>query len=155
MSYKYKRDKYDILKERIERIDWDELSKNGSAKEVKNKLKSLLINFKEHNIPKCMINKDKEIPWLLNKIKRLIKRKQNALKRFRKLRRFYFKVKYNQARNLLTKQIRLAKLKYEKKIIMRAKNNRKIFYSYITTKNRKTGYWKVGPLRKSRGVGGE
>jgi len=37
MSYKYNKARYDIRKERIEKINWDELSKNGSTEDVWNK----------------------------------------------------------------------------------------------------------------------
>ena len=36
----------------------------------------------------------------------------------------YFKIKYKQMRNKVTKQIRILKEKYESKIIKRAKSNR-------------------------------
>ena len=49
----------------------------------------------------------------------------------------------------MTKQTKIAKGKYESKIIKRSRNNRKIFYAYINNKNRKGSGRKVGPLVKS------
>jgi len=78
----------------------------------------------------------------------LIKKRNNAFKRHRKTGLYYFKIKYNVARNVVTKEIRRAKSKYEAKVVKRSKNNRNVFYSYLATKNRKTVGKKVGPIVK-------
>ena len=49
--------------------------------------------------------------------KKLIKKRNNLYKRFRKTGHSYFRIKYKQARNKVTKQIEIAKGKYESKII--------------------------------------
>jgi len=61
-------------------------------------------------------------------------------KRFKKTNQSYVKAKYICLRNQVTTKIREAKRKYETKIINRAKNNRKTFYAYVTSKNRKKNF---------------
>jgi hypothetical protein len=56
------------------------------------------------------------------------------------------KMKYVAARNNVTKEIRLAKRKYESNIIRRSRRNRKVFYAYVASKNRKICSKRIGPL---------
>ena len=113
-----------------------------------------LNEFKENHIPVCEKKNNNDLPWFNNYLRKLIKKRNNLFKRYRKTGQYYFKIKYISARNLVTKQIRIAKSKYESNIIKRSRNNRKIFYSYVQNKNRKAGGRKVGPLIDS-GRGGE
>lgn len=154
VSFRYNKAKYDDLENRINKIDWKERLENSSVDEVWNILITILNNFKDNNIPKTVRNVDKEVPWITKSIKVLIKRRNNLLKRFKKTNLYYFKSKYNVARNLVTKRIRSAKSRYESKIIRRSKNNRKVFYSYIATRNRKASGRKVGPIVK-KGLNGK
>src|SRR2546425_12694943 len=62
----------------------------------------------------------------------------------------YILQKYRKLRNNVIRQIKLAKIKYEGKIIKRSKNNRKV----NCTKKGKGGR-KIGPLLKNRGIIGE
>ena len=55
-------------------------------------------------------------------------------------------MKYISARNHVTKQIRLAKKTYELSIIKRSRRNRKVFYTYVASKNRKNCSKRIGPL---------
>src|SRR2546425_1190060 len=146
---------YEGLENRITRIDWDTYLDSNSVEEGWNKFIQILNVFRDNHIPKFTRNVNKVLPWFSNRIWKLIKKKKNLFKRYRKTGLFYFKAKYNQARNLVTKQIRVAKAKYESKIIKRSRKNRKVFYSYIATKNRKEGCKKVGPIVKLRNDGRE
>jgi ribonuclease P/MRP protein subunit RPP40 len=92
-----------------------------------------------------------DVPWLNSKLKRLIKKRNNLFKRYKKNNQSYSKIKYIMARNEVTKQIRLAKNKYECNIIKRSKNNRKVFYSYVASKNRKSCSKRIGPLLDQSG----
>ena len=120
----------------------------GSIDDTWNRLVQILTDFRENNISKRTRDVNRVLPWFSNKIKKLIKKRNNAFKRHRKTGLYYFKIKYNVARNVVTKEIRRAKSKYEAKVIKRSKNNRKVFYSYLATKNRKTVGKKVGPIVK-------
>src|SRR6267154_585233 len=100
-------------------------------------LMNLLNDFKENHIPKFNRQVNNKLPWYNNRIKKMIKYRNNLFKRLRKMGQSYFRIKYNMARNRVIKQIRLAKSKYEFKIIKRSKNNGKIFYIYLQSKNKK------------------
>ena len=73
----------------------------------------------------------------------MMKKRDNLYKRFRRTGHSHFRIKYKQIRNKLTKMIRITKGKYEFKIIKRSRNNRKIFYSHVNSKNRKGGGKKI------------
>ena len=119
-----------------------------SVEEVWNILIKIIIEFRDNHIPRITRNVNKELPWFTNGIKNLIKKRNNLFKRYKKTGLYYFRSKYNAVRNLVTKRIRSAKSRYESKMIKRCKNNRKVFYSYIATKNRKAGGKEVGPIVK-------
>ena len=116
------------------------------------KLITILNNFKEKHIKKFMNRSVKEVPWLTNNLKKLIKKRN---KRSRKLGRMYFRAKYKMLRNCVIKQIRLAKAKYEKKIIKRSKGNRKIFFSYVNASKKGGGGNKIRPLLLRKGKSDE
>jgi len=144
--FKYNKANYRDLENRLNRLDLVAKSENKTAEETWKDIITVLQNFRANHIPKVIRNVNKGLPWFNNKIKRLIKRRNNLFKRFKKTGIYYFRLKYNVTRNLVTKQIRAAKAKYETKIIKRSTNNRKIFYSFVATKNRKGCSKKVGPL---------
>jgi hypothetical protein len=71
-------------------------------------------------------------------------------KRYKRDGQSYLKVKYTCLRNKVVKLIRMAKKKYERKIIRKSKNNRKCFYSFIASKNSKKSVNKIGPRHHKR-----
>ena len=80
------------------------------------------------------------MPWLNVKIKKLIKKRNNLFKRFKKNNQSYSKMKYIIARNDVTKKIRQEKKMYEMSIIKRSRNNRKVFYKYVANLNSKNSF---------------
>src|SRR6267154_560412 len=109
----------------------------------------ILNDFKESHIPKLKKIVKNETPLFNNNIRKLMKKRDNLYKRLRRTAHSHFKIKYKKTRNKLTKIIRIVKGKYELKIIKRSKNNRKIFYAHVNSKNRKGGGKKIGPLIRS------
>ena len=128
--YKYKKANYNILKELLEEVDWDKKLSTNSVNDVWEFLKTMLKDFKDKHIPSIIKNVNKDAPWMNKKVKKLIKKRNNLFKRYKRSCQNYVKIRYTVMRNLVTKQIRLAKRKYEEKIIKRSKNNRKVFYAY-------------------------
>jgi len=149
-SFNYNKANYKILEETINKIDWECEIKTKSVEEYWKFLMGKINEFKETHIPICNRKDRNDMPWFNNYLRKLIKKRNNLFKRYKKTGQFYFKIKYIAARNLVTKQIRLAKSKYESSIIKRSKNNRKIFYSYVQNKNRKVCGRKIGPLIDSK-----
>src|SRR6266516_1484420 len=76
----------------------------------------------------------------------MMKKRDHLYKRFKSTGYSYFRITYKQIRNKSTKIMNSAKGKYELKIIKRSKNNRKIFYAHVNSKNKKRGGKKIGPL---------
>ena len=129
--FNYIKSSYKLLETEVNKTDWDVEAERVSVNELWLLLIGLLNDFKERSIPKFKNKINNEVPWLNQTIKKLIKKRNNLYKRYSKSGQVYFKIKYKQLRNKITKQIKVAKGKYESKIIKRTKNNRKIFYSYV------------------------
>lgn len=149
--YRYNKANYNVLKELISKTDWENMSKNKSVNDIWLFIKTLLQDFRDKNIPWFKKNVRKDVPWINKKIKKLIRRRNNLFKKYKKLGTSYLKVKYIIARNLVTKEIKTAKRKYETKIIKGSKNNRKVFYAYCNGKNNKKKTQMIGPLKNKGG----
>ncbi len=144
--FNYNKADYNKLVGMLDTVDWDEEIRNKSVNQVWVIIKEQLNRFKERYIPQFNKKTANDVPWLNNKLKRLIKKRNNLFKRYKKNNQSYSKVKYVMARNDVTKQIKLAKKKYEFNIIKRSKNNRKVFYTYVASKNHKNCSKRIGPL---------
>src|SRR6266516_3281694 len=153
--FNYNKANYKLLQNEFSKIDWDEESKRRSVNDFWILLSGVLNNFKEKHIQKFKNRMNNEVPWMSERIKKMIKKRNNLYKRFSKSKNIYFKIKYKQLRNKVTKQIRMAKGKYESKIIRRSKNNRKIFYTYVNGSKKGGSSRKIGPLSRKREEDGE
>src|SRR3989442_1404457 len=153
--FNYNKANYEVLKKEVEKVDWELETKKSSVNELWNRLINILKDFKEKFIPRFKNAENDEVPWSNNSIKKMIKKRNNVYKRFSKSGHIYFKLRYRKLRNKVTKQIKLAKIKYEGKIIKRSKNNRKIFYTYVNCTKKGKGGKKIGPLLKNKGIIGE
>jgi len=136
-SFNYNQANYGLLEDKLNSIDWEMKIGRRTVEEYWTFLMNLLNDFKENHIPKFNRQVNNKLPWYNNRIKKMIKYRNNLFKRLKKMGQSYFRIKYNMARNRVTKQIRLAKSKYEFKIVKRSKNNGKIFYIYLQSKNKK------------------
>ncbi len=150
-SYGYNKANYSILSDKVNMIDWEERIKSCSVNEFWDQIINILQNFKENSIPKFCSKSLTDVPWLNGRIKKLIKNRDNLYKRFNKNCQPYSRIKYITARNKVTKQVKLAKKKYEFNIIKRSRNNRKVFYTYVSRINRKNGSKRIGPVLNNAG----
>ena len=141
--YNYNKANYKLLEMEVNKVDWDEEVNRLSVNDLWLLLIRILNDFKEKFIPKFQNRLKNEVPWLNATLKKMIKKGNNLYKRLSKSGQIYFKIKYKQMRNKVTKQIKILKGKYEGKIIKRSKNNRKIFYSYVNSNKKGGGCRKV------------
>ena len=146
--YNYNKANFKLLEMEVNKVDWDGEVNRLSVNDLWLLLIRILNDFKEKFIPKFPNRSKNEVPWLNATLKKMIKKRNNLYKRLSKSGQIYFKIKYKQMRNKVTKQIKILKGKYESKIIKRSKNNRKIFYSYVNSNKKGGGCRKVGPLMK-------
>ena len=144
--YSYNKANYNILECMMNEVNWEDKIETNSVNEVWELVKNTLNIFKENSIPKFNKSANSVVPWLNAKLKVLIKKRNNLFKRFKKSGQSYSKMKYINARNYVTKRIRLEKKNYETSIIKRSRNNRKVFYTYVASKNRKNCSKRIGPL---------
>ena len=145
-NFNYNKANYNTLQDIMSNTDWEMESDRLSVNDYWCMFIKILNDFKENHIPKLKEMSKNETPWLNKAIIRMMKKRDNLFKRFKRTGYSYFRIKYKQIRNKLTKIIKSAKCKYELKIIKRSKNNRKIFYAHVNSKNKKRGGKKIGPL---------
>ncbi len=72
--------------------------------------------------------------WMNRQLQALIRKKQEAWKRYRTRNSAAHRERYNSARNLVTREVRTAKYNYEKKVAQDATYNAKHFWAYVRSK---------------------
>src|SRR5437867_3423310 len=92
--YCYNKANYNILSAKLNDVDWAGISETLSVNDYWEKLKSVLINFKENSIPQFNRRKVNDLPWFNTKLKKLIKKRNNLFKRYKKNCLAYSKIKY-------------------------------------------------------------
>jgi len=82
--YSYNKANYNTLDKLLGEIDWREECNNRSVNEVWETLKKQLTDFKENSIPHFNRSSSNDVPWLNAKLRKLIKKRNNLFKRYKK-----------------------------------------------------------------------
>lgn len=72
--------------------------------------------------------------WINRRVQMLIKKKQEAWRKYRARKSVSHHDKYNSARNLVTREVRKAKYDYERKVALDSVSNTKHFWAYVRSK---------------------
>src|SRR3989442_647926 len=104
--YSYNKANYGILEDKLNEVNWEEEVINKDVNQIWEGIKNVLVSFKESSIKQFKKSTANDVPWLNAKIKKLIKKRNNLFKRFKKNNQSYSKMKYIIARNDVTKKIR-------------------------------------------------
>ena len=138
----YHKGEYVKMKEDLAKINWDKdlanLDMNSAWKCFNNHMKQAM----EDNIPKIKpcnptrTEKKQKPMWMSSKALKAVKKKYHSWKRYTWTRQYQDYLKYIQARNAATKDIRGAKRNFEKKLAADIKTNPKSFWKYVRSKTK-------------------
>lgn len=123
------------MREMFDQVNWEEAFVDKSVDEKWNVfvdnynriVKMCVPTYK--NKPGCIRAK-----WMNCRLEMLIRRKQEAWRKYRGRKNAPHRERYNSARNLVTKEVRAAKCTYEKKVAMDAVRNTRHFWAYVRSK---------------------
>ena len=150
-KYCYYSANYDVIRNKLNEIDWDEIFSNKDANEMFNIFVDTSTDIIDRNVRKVKCGMSKPKPkWLTNEVKIQIDIKDKAWKRLKARRTPLRAEKYRQERNKTKIMVQLAKKVFDKKLCEDIKINPKHFWSYIRSKTRLKE--KVCNLKKSDGT---
>ena len=66
-------------------MDWVNEIQISSVNEYWDKIINILTNFRDKSIPQFKRRSENDVPWLNNKLKVLIKKRNNLFKRYKKM----------------------------------------------------------------------
>ena len=145
--YNYFKADYDIIRQEIGQLQWEELVECRDSNYVWSKLKSDMLYLRNKYIRKKGKLKNK-CKWATRKVKSCRIAKKNAWIKYQKSNkdsRMY--EEYKNKLRLSVKVNKKAKQEFEQKLADNIKSDCKSFYSYINSKSRSKG--KIGPLKDS------
>ena len=129
----YHKGKYGLITDGINRVNWELEFENKSVQECWEIFKVKLEELVEEHVP--MSNpKDYNEPWMNRVLMKRWKEKYFAWKRFTETRSHANYVIYKRETNLLKKDTRKAKRKYERKLAKQVRHNKRAFYRYVNSK---------------------
>ena len=129
----YHKGKYELIIEGLNGVNWEVEFENKSVHECWEIYKVKLESLVEEHVP--MSNpKDYNEPWMNGLLIRMWKKKYFAWKRFTETRSHARYEQYKREANLLKKNTRKAKRKYESKLAKQVRHNKRAFYRYVNSK---------------------
>ena len=137
-TLKFDWNKGDFIKFRdfISQIDWtviQNMDLNSGWELIKSKIHEGMDLF----IPKKKTKKKSNIPpWMSREIRKSVKKKYLAFKRFLESKNSWRYHEYIQIRNQVSKDIKKAKYNYEANIACKCKENPKVFWNHVNSKRK-------------------
>ena len=129
----YHKGNYEHITDGLNQVNWELQFQNKSVQECWEIFKEKLEALVKDNVP--MSNpKDYNEPWMNRFLMRQWKNKYFAWKRFTESKSHASYVIYKRETNVLKKNTRKAKRKYEKKLAKQVRHNKRAFYRYVNSK---------------------
>ena len=123
------------MRELFGQVNWEEAFAN---KGVNEKWDIFIDNY--NRIVKICVPTYKNRPgcikpkWMNRRVETLIRKKQEAWRKYRKRKNAPHREQYNSARNMVTREVRTAKYEYEKRVAEDATRNTRHFWAYVRSK---------------------
>lgn len=115
-------------------VNWDELQQYDQVNDCCNKLMSTIGSIVDKYIKKLKKSQRKfQIPWMNDNIRKLIKRRDHALKTFINTRRDIDLKLFKGLRNQVVKELRMSKSNYYIQALSEAKGNGKIIWKQLNS----------------------
>ena len=137
------------MRKYLAKLDWNNMLMNKTVIECWNILKYEIESIVDKFVLLKEQGKRSRKKHLLKEAIRKIVFKQTMWRVYRRTRKDEDYANYKEALNLATTEIRKSKRTFEKKLAVNIKNDSKIFYAYVRSKQNVPD--KVGPLENKRG----
>ena len=148
-NYRYDKGDYISIKTELNAINWEEIYRNKDVEEMWTFFQQKLMELKEKYVPES-VTKKRELPkWMIGSIKKGIKKRNKAWKRYVDEPNYAKLDKYKVLRNKTNKEIKRKKREFEASLAERIKTEPKQFYAYVNSKTKTKE--RIGPLLDSSG----
>ena len=129
----YYKGQYETINKKIEEIDWVEKFCHKTVNECWEIFKVLVQDLVDKYIP-MSTPKEYNEPWMNRKLLKLWKKKYHAWSRYSNEKSQRKWREYRKEANKLKKNTRKARQRYEKKIAVESKTNKRAFFRYVNSK---------------------
>ena len=149
--YDYNKADYGRLCELLGDMDWSMVMNATDVNDAWKIFHSNLNEVVKQCVPMVKITNHNKInpPWFNEKVKRCVKRKYYAWKRYLERRSSIRYREYVRKRNALNKKLRIVKKQYEKDLCKKIKINPKAFFMYVNSKTKSRGA--ISKLKTEKG----
>ena len=148
-SYNYDKGKYIIMNERLSTFDWKNILSDTDIESCWSLFCDKLLELREELVPVRKTSNKKDSPFINDKIKRKIKKRNKRWAEYCKNPTLFKELQYKVVRNEVVSCIRLEKKVFESKIADKIKTDSKKFYAYVNSK--RICKEKIGPLKNEEG----
>ena len=148
--FSYHRADYKKIREKLKLMDWENKLKDQNIESMWQTFENELISCRDEFVPKKIIKKQKNPPWMKRRILKDIKRREKAWKEFINMPSYENKSRFKRFRNQVNNSVASAKVEFESKLADNIKEDPKSFYAYVRSKCKNRGG--VGPLKDEAGV---
>ena len=148
-KHDFNRGDYNAIKRALTAINWSETFQDMGVLECYNLLIDKLNELITCHVPVKKFKTKKKCLWLNRNVKKAIKKRNKKWKLYRITKKDADFRRYKECRNLVVKELRKARKKFEHKLALEIKRNPKSFYRYVRSKAKSKE--RVGPLKDSAG----
>ena len=142
---RYHKADYEKICNELETVQWKEILEGKEVEQAWNIIKEEMLESVRRWVPKG-IGKTRKYPfWMKSRIRKMIKARDRAWKRYCEKPSYENHQTYKIRRNGVTKEIRRAKRDFEIKIAENIKEDPKTFYAYVKSKSKTIA--SIGPLK--------
>ena len=136
--FDYKAADYNKLCQLLAEKDWNIVTNATDVNVAWDFFQNCINDVVNECVPLVKINNGQKInpPWFNAGVKRSVRRKYFAWKRYQECKNYIRYQEYVKQRNAASKKVRAAKKEYEKNLCKRVKKNPKAFYMYVNSKSK-------------------
>ena len=125
------------IRKNLNNINWDDIQANKNLQESWRSFSDIIDNEVKKNIPvRKVITHKHDTPWMNRSCLNSIRKKRTKWKKYQYCRSDYNKRNYEKTKSVASKEIKAAKVGYEKQVAENIKTNTKAFWNYVQSKTK-------------------
>ena len=133
----YFKGNYNAINNFLDEEDWDTDLMHGSVEEAWDRFADKLSIVIKENVPvRKSSTRNFNTPWMDQDTLKAVKTKRKLWKRYKYCRNPQNKDLYDEAKQIASEKVRLAKRKYEKSIAVNSKEDTKLFWKFVQSKTK-------------------
>ena len=130
---RYVRGDYETMEEQIKGVNWEEVLYGKDVNGIWEVMCDKITDAVERNVPKMKTNMSKKSKpiWMTYKAQKAVKAKYNSWKKYTRSKQHYDFEDFKRKRNQATREVRRARMMFERKLARNLKTDVKTFWRYV------------------------